>query len=61
MAQGRYPNENFLSFSSLQNTNDAIQPQMLVPVAGHAAFDAFIKSTLLRRPQAPPFHSAPPR
>ena len=37
-----------------------IQPQILGTVAGHRTFAAFIKSTLLRRPQAPPYHSEPP-
>ena len=37
-----------------------IQPQLLVTVAGHCTFVAFFISTLHLRPQAPPYHSAPP-
>ena len=37
-----------------------IQPQIPGTVAGYHTFAAFIKHTLLRRPQAPPYHSAAP-
>ena len=49
-----------LAFSSLLGTRGVIQSKMLETVAVHHTFVAFIKSSLLRRPQAPPYHSAPP-
>ena len=49
-----------LAFSSLLGTKGVIQSQILEMVAVHHTFVAFIRSTLVRRPQAPPYHSAPP-
>ena len=43
ISQGWHPNANLVVFSSLKNTNDMIQPQILGTVVGHLTFAAFIK------------------
>ena len=46
MSQGWHPNANLVAFSSLKNTDDMIQPQILGTVVGHLTFATFVNNHL---------------